>query len=478
MSYYPGQILGSKSHHGICVPLFSLRSQKSCGIGEYLDLLPLIPWCSSIGFNILQLLPLNDTAGGASPYSAVSAFALNPIHLSLRSLPNAPHSPLLKELEQLNQTRWVAYEKVWPLKNAYLQLYFKINYQTIKETKEYKQFIEKSDWLDGYAQFFCRNTPFFPVPLYDYLSLLQFLCHKQLEKVKKCAETYGILLKGDIPILLARDSVDVSNFPELFDLSLEAGAPPDEYAEEGQNWGLPLYAWEEQQEAILQWWKRRLLAASHYFHLYRLDHVVGLFRIWGIPKGMPAVKGYFVPRSSETRWKEEGRLRLRFFLKSSSMLPIAEDLGMVPDWVRTILLELGIAGTKVLRWEGMCPVRDYPKVSMTTVSTHDTETFWHWFCQNQKEARAFLEAQGESGLDYKTLLYYAHKSNSLFHINLLQEYFPLVEEFLWKGGGDERVNDPSQPSSVLNWGYRFFPYVEQIVENAPFSREMRSLVAD
>jgi len=475
------KIIGKRNHHGICTPLFSLRSEQSLGIGEYFDLLPLIEWCPSVGFDLIQLLPLNDTAGGASPYSAVSAFALNPIHLSLKKLQGFHESPLLDELFQLNRSKFVEYEKVWELKQAYLWEYFHRQYSQISKSFAYSNFVKTSHWLDGYARFFCEEKTGVLTPLYEYCCFLQFLCHCQLEEVRKSADAKNVLLKGDIPILLSRTSADTWELPQLFDFTLDAGAPPDHYALDGQNWHFPLYAWETNKEEVFAWWQKRLIAASRYYHVYRLDHAVGLFRIWGIPKNASALEGEFIPRSSEERWKEEGEERLQFFLKSCAMLPIAEDLGVVPSWVRTSLLHLGIPGTKVLRWEDNKPVASYPEVSMTTVSTHDSETLWQWFCENPGEVRTFLGAQGKPvfgdlNIDhYRDILYFSHKSCSLFHVNLLQEYFPLVKGLLWGAPKEERVNDASKPQSRYNFRYRFLPTVEEIVDNKELAKEMRGL---
>ncbi|MCB1111149.1 MAG: 4-alpha-glucanotransferase [Chlamydiales bacterium] len=444
--------IGKRNHHGICVPLFSLHSKESCGIGEYLDLIPLIHWCRDIGLDVVQLLPLNDTAGRPSPYSAVSAFALNPIHLSLTALPDAIGSSTLAELRKLTARKLIDYERVWTLKQRYLRRYYKERYPAVALSGEYRDFIKSAYWLKDYADG-------------DHFSaFVQYLCHCQMKAVSHAAKTSGILLKGDIPILLSRQSVDCKKHPDLFDFSLDAGAPPDDYAAKGQNWSFPLFDWDNNSSGIIDWWEKRLRHAARYFQLYRLDHVIGLFRIWGIPRGRPATEGAFVPPGPPERWDRDGCKRLKAFLRGCAMLPIAEDLGTVPPGLHATLRHLGIPGTKVMRWEHI-PVSKYPKESMTTVSTHDTPTLWQWF-----------HDEGYSGIKrYRKLLHLSHHSNSYFHINLLQEYFPLTQGMLWGVPKEERINDASKPLK-RNWRYRHRPSVEMITADRQLADAIASLL--
>lgn len=466
------RLIGRKPHHGFCMPLFALHSQKSGGIGEYLDLIPMIRWCAKLGLDTIQLLPLNDTGEEISPYSPISVMALNPIHLSL----NGPYKET-QLLQKLNKLQHIAYEDVRELKEKILQKEFQKNYPKVSRSPAYRNFIAEQSWLTAYAQY--KGQP-------DYQMFLQYLCYQQLMQVRRAADRHGVLLKGDIPILLAPESCDVKRHPELFDTTLCAGAPPDRYIPQGQNWGFPLYRWDQEWNAILEWWHRRLQYHQHFFHLYRVDHVVGLFRIWAIPKGKKAVDGHFLPHSRKA-WVPQGEAILRDFLRHTEMLPIAEDLGTVPAAVRACLSDLQIPGTKVMRWErrsihgAYIPLDAYPPLSMTTVSTHDTETLQQWWSKRPEEARPFaklLKLTYRSTLQpdqRMSILKASHQTTSYFHINLLQEYFPLIQGFAWEKPDDERINRPDR-SSRKNWRYRYRRSIEEITSSASLKNIIKEAV--
>jgi len=209
------------------------------------------------------------------------------------------------------------------------------------------------------------------------------------------------MLKGDVPYLVSKDSSDVWLNQRLFKLELDAGAPPDYFSADGQNWGLPLYNWSEMEKDGFRWWKTRLEIASRYFQIYRIDHIVGFFRVWGVPKGQKATHGSFDPAEAD-QWMPQGEKLLTTILKECTMLPIGEDLGSVPSEVRIALQHLGICGTKVVRWERkweeqkqpFIPVTEFNADSMTTVSTHDTETLSLWWQQSPEEVAAYCEHRG------------------------------------------------------------------------------------
>lgn len=505
--------IGAQQHHGINTPLFSLRTKNSCGIGEYLDLIPLIDWIRSIGFDVIQLLPLNDTGDTSSPYSALSAFALNPIHLSLKQLPylneDTALTAKLQEFNPLNQLQRIDYKKVLELKNQFLHTYVKRFRHKIESQNNFQAFLlHHSDWLYEYALFKTLKEkknwqPFhlwtekpdnFHVLLQQYKDdiqyhiILQYLCFQQMQQVRHHAEEKGIFIKGDIPILINRESSDVWFHPSLFKLDCSAGSPPDMYSREGQNWGFPVYNWTTIRNENYRWWKRRLDVASCLYHIYRLDHVVGLFRIWSIPLGRPGNEGAFDP-SNPAEWIQHGETILLQLLENSCMLPIAEDLGTVPPESRVKLKELGICGTKVMRWERLWNdpgkpfiyYTDYIPESMTTVSTHDSETLKQWWKYNPDDAKEFSKFKT---WDYKTdlsldrqreILHDSHHTKSLFHINLLQEYLALFPELVWPTLEDERINTPGLISD-LNWTYRYKPYLEDIVSNQPLAITMQTML--
>lgn len=501
--------IGIRHHHGINIPLFSLHSQNSLGIGEYPDLIPLIAWCREVGLDIIQLLPLNDTGIDSSPYSAISAFALNPIHVGLLALPGADKPPIPPELLELSATPHVDYKTVRKAKERFLRSYFQKEFSSWRESAAYTQFlITHRFWLDGYALFRALKDqhkwqPWRSWPTedlspnehrledlrhqyrkeMDFHRFVQFLCFQQFEEVKKAARAASLLLKGDIPICCAAESADAWLHGEIFMPGYTAGAPADMYNQEGQNWGFPIYNWDELGRRNFDWWHERLRVAEHLYQIYRIDHIVGLFRIWAIPEGQQATQGGFIPADPST-WISKGRKTLEMLLASSQMLPIGEDLGTVPPEVRICLREMGVCGTKVMRWERawledqrFFTPSSYIPESMTTVSTHDSETLTLWWQNQPEEAKIFAEFKRWlysvpiSQQYLFEILRESHYSGSLFHINLLNEYLALIPELVWPDPYMERINVPGTFSD-RNWTYRFRPSVEEITT----SRELHHLI--
>lgn len=475
--------VGYRPHHGVAIPLFSVWTKKSAGIGEYLDLIPLIDWCHEVGFDVIQLLPLNDTGDGKSPYSAISAFALNPLHLSLSDLPGFKDSSLASLQNQ--KSSLINYPLVAKLKEEFLKEYFLKERENFLKKNAFIKFKKENAWLEGYAQFKARKNPE-DKPFYEYV---QYLCFQQMLAVKEHAEQKGVFIKGDIPILISSASADLFLNKDFFMPHLKAGAPPDEYSVEGQSWGFPVYDWERSYDKIIAWWQERLQVASKLYHLYRLDHVVGLFRIYVIPENKTSLEGFFLPKEEE-KWLPLGTKILETFLEACPMLPIGEDLGTVPLNVKMRLVELGIPGTKVIRWEWIepekemyYPVASYPLTSMTTVSTHDTETLKKWWQGNPKEAKAFCKANGmifrEKFDDQvrKELLTLSHKSGSLFHINQLQEYFPEGSPMSFEDEEEARTNDPADEPRELNWAIRWKVPLEEILTYEPLKMMVRTILS-
>ncbi len=485
------QKIGLRSHHGISLPLSALRSKKSCGIGEFHDLISLIDWCSAVGFDCIQLLPLTDMGDDTSPYNPVSSCALDPIFLSLADLPGVDPTSLevffpFKELPR------VAIREVKHQKIQWLYRYFLETFEPLSHTQAYLDFLKEESWVLPYALFkafkdeyggkFWKEWPpearqFNPHIIeskkssIDFHSFMQYHCYAQLKHARAYAEAVGIFFKGDVPILISPDSADVWAEPHLFNLELEAGAPPDYYNKLGQKWGFPLFNWEMMKGTKFTWWKRRLKAASHLYPIYRIDHVVGFFRIWAIPKEKSAKEGHFVP-ADHHKWAQHGQEILEMMIDSSPALPMAEDLGVIPDEVYPILKELGICGTKVLRWQKQndvyIPYCEYEPFSLTTVSTHDMDTVSGWWKKFPDEAIAFAKFKGWSyhpRLSSEQLLEIlkdAHHTASYFHINLLQEYLALFPELVSTNVEEERINIPGQ---ILpnNWTYRFKPSLEELL---------------
>lgn len=509
------EIIKVKHHHGIVIPLFSLISAKSCGIGEFTDLILLIDWCRDVGMDVLQLLPINDTGEHTSPYSILSAFALNPIHLNLSSLPNIERYPrlqnLISELRENNQKPRVDYQKITVLKDQFLREYVTLELSNISSSPEYQYFLTQNQWLPGYALYktlriktnwsswetwsepiknpteetikelhgHCKDDV-------EYHTIVQFFCFQQMEAAKKHATSQGVFLKGDLPILINRDSADVWLNRPLFILDYSAGSPPDVFNDEGQNWGFPIYNWDELAKYNNEWWKIRLKVAERLYHIYRIDHIVGFFRIWAIPDEKPPIEGEFLPEDSSL-WVPHGRRIMLLKLQESDMLPIGEDLGTVPPETRVCLQELGICGTRVMRWErdwhgnhSYIKPENYWPESMTTVSTHDSETLQQWWKKNREEAEEYAKSKGWeyqpvlSTEHHRDILWESHHTASLFHVNLLQEYLALLPGMT----GDpevERINVPGITSD-LNWSYRFKPTLEELGANQDLKALVKGII--
>lgn len=481
--------IGFKSHHGFAIPLSALKTEQSSGIGEFLDLIPLIHFCKETHFDTIQLLPINDTGNDSSPYNIISACALDPVYLSLTSLPDIGNLiEELKPLKELNHSARVALFEVKQKKIAWLYRYFQQTFEKVVQDTAYQSFLQKHrSWLPAYAQFKALRNQYQNIHWkdwpnttttssdIDFYSFLQYLCFSQMEKVRNYATEQGCFLKGDIPILLNSNSADVWAHQQLFIHDLVAGAPPDYYNRQGQKWDFPLFNWEAMRKEKFAWWKQRLSIASELYHIYRIDHVVGFFRIWAIPKDKQAIEGHFIP-SDPHLWESLGREILEMMIAASPLLPIAEDLGTIPHEVPRVLKEFGICGTKVIRWQRrwhdgkeFIPLNEYEPFSLTTVSTHDSDTLQMWWENAPEEAKLLAEMKHwiyQPKLTQQErfdLLYDAHHSASYFHINLLQEYLALFPELISPNNEDERINIPGVVLPT-NWTYRFKPTIEEMLE--------------
>jgi len=271
---------------GVAVPLFSLRTNNDFGIGEYADLPKLGDWCIANGLSIIQILPINDTTAhydwrDSYPYNAISAFALNPIYLNLQQLGIKEDAAFKRIRTILNGKESVDYPKVLKAKWKHFQIAFEQQWETLKDSEDFQRFCkENEDWLPDYAQY-CAERDGNGTEVHLFL---QYHCDQQLRKAVNDLHSKGLLLKGDIPIGVNPSGVDVQSHPELFHLDVQVGAPPDDFAAEGQNWGFPSYNWEKMAEDNYAWWQRRLQVMARYFDAYRIDHILGFFRIWEIPK--------------------------------------------------------------------------------------------------------------------------------------------------------------------------------------------------
>ncbi len=348
---------------GSAIPVFSLRSAGGAGIGDFGDLKSYIEWAAQTSQRAVQILPINDTTAHLTwedsyPYNAISIYAFHPIYLDLRALPALKSKTAMRLFEQqrkeLNALPQVDYERVSALKRNYVASSFKeVGVATI-DSAEFKEFFaQNSHWLQPYAAFsFLRDkekTPDFSrwseyrrydkaqiaalcapsSPAYEAIArsyYTQFLLHTQLHEAAKTARSLGVILKGDIPIGISRESVEAWVEPHYFNMNGQAGAPPDAFSRNGQNWGFPTYNWEEMQKDNYLWWRRRFAKMSEYFTAYRIDHILGFFRIWEIPlHAVHGLLGQFSPAKPMSE-EEICGFGLRFRADSMTMPFINDEI--------------------------------------------------------------------------------------------------------------------------------------------------------
>ena len=459
-------MINYKYNAGVAVPVFSLRSEDGCGIGEFLDLKKLADWCVMTGLKMIQILPINDTTtdggwGDSYPYKSISTKALHPIYLNLErvgELKDSRDKRRFRELKkELNAKEYVDYPEVFRTKMWYLQKVF--------------------DQKRG-------RKP-------DFYGFLQMHCESQLTEAVRYLHERGIMLKGDLPIGVNRGSEDVKNSPHLFNLDMETGAPPDGFAPQGQNWGFPTYNWTAMEAENFQWWKERVEWFKQYFDALRIDHILGFFRIWEIPQGSPdASYGHYSPENPRL-WEIEGRKRLstifdlptverhdRASLHTDKPLLICgEDLGMVAPCVPGVMRELGILSLEVQRMPKnstrlFSDPRENPYLSVDTTGTHDMPTIRGWWEQDRElSARFYHEMLHHTDNPpyfcepwvCQEIVEQHMNSSSQWVILPIQDYMAMDGDFRWDNTRDEQINEPADPK--WKWKYRMHQSVEALLKN-------------
>ncbi len=318
---------------GVAIPVFSLRSNKSAGVGEFADIKLLVDWANKINLKIIQILPINDTTAthtwmDSYPYAAISAFALHPMYIRLAEVATKEQQALLKpyanKIDSLNALSEVDYEGVMNLKWELLRLLYSKNSKSDLATTTFTNFFEDNkDWLVSYSAFsYLRDlhgtVDFSKWPThanYDeteisklvhpksktykdiaFYYFVQYHLHLQLLDASAYAHQHGVIVKGDIPIGVYRFGADAWQNKALFHMDMQAGAPPDDFAVSGQNWGFPTYNWDTMASDGFAWWKSRFDQMKFYFDAFRIDHILGFFRIWSIPMhAVEGIMGQFVP---------------------------------------------------------------------------------------------------------------------------------------------------------------------------------------
>lgn len=429
---------------GLVVPLFSLRSEGSQGVGDFGDLKQIVDWVAMTGMHAIQLLPIYDTtqyrtSTDSYPYNAISVHALHPIYVNLRSLPlqdKAKLASFQRKWQELNNLSALDYVEAIKTKEEYLHLLYEEQGAMCKEQADYQKFVSSNaEWLLPYSVF-CHLRDTYGTPQFskwkklstynrsavtkyadahadevDYYIYVQYLLHTQLSEAAEYAHSCRIFLKGDLPIGISPCSVEAWHEPHLFHMDMSAGAPPDDFSRTGQNWGFPTYDWERMAADGYLWWKQRLGGMAQYFSAYRIDHILGFFRIWQIPKhsdtallgqfspalpmsiqeiesyGMPFVADLFVPDAKQPElyhprigvigegvwrslpkyeqdafirlyedfffrrhndfWASQAMKKLPALIEASNMLVCGEDLGMVPACVGPVMKQLGILSLEI-----------------------------------------------------------------------------------------------------------------------------------
>lgn len=432
--------MGLHKRAGILIPLFSVYSKNSTGIGDFADLKLLADLCGNIGVSILQLLPMNETGSTNCPYDAVSSFALEPAYISLESLPSAKKRSTRTKINNIKKSFPAGKPNVdYGIKEAKINLLLDIYMEEKnRSSADYKKFAEDNGyWLDDFALFKVLKYHHNGRPWYEWdeayavrdtVSLgvfceehkkeiafqkwVQWICHSQFKDAASYAHSKGVKICGDLPILTSRDSSDVWAHPEFFKLDFAAGAPPDMYCAKGQRWGMPTYNWEAVESDGYSYIKEKLRYSQEFYDILRIDHVVGLFRIWSIPYDNPfeneGLNGFFDPQDEKT-WPEHGKDILSVMLENTEMLLCGEDLGMIPKSCPETLKEFGIPGNDVQRWvkdwqttHDFLEPREYRLFSIAMLSTHDT-TNWPAWWENEAgtvDEALFIRKCRDRGIDY------------------------------------------------------------------------------
>jgi len=543
---------------GVLVPLFALRGTDDLGIGDVGALREFIDWAAEIGLKLVQLLPINETGVDCSPYNAISAMAIEPttIHLA----PNSPHDLTREDFDaavvgaDLRSLRLgeVKYRQVKKLKRRILEKAF-ANFSahaTEERQLEFRTFCkEEAAWLRDYAFFrilmeenddsaawnrwpaqhqsmerartWVRGLPqdrqAAIANRQNFFSYVQWIAYEQWRAIKSYAEERGVALMGDIPFGVSYYSADVFARPDEFVLDWCGGAPPEPYFKDdaftqkwGQNWGIPLYHWDKMRANNFEWWRERVRAVRRIFHLFRIDHVLGFYRIYAFPWRPRKNKQFFpldwnqmlertggraphfVPRNDETAEtreanKREGEEFLRVVLEGAGTTRvIGEDLGVVPDYVRPNLRALGIAGFKIPQWEShgeqVTPGSEYERLSVATYTTHDHKPIRALWEEAFEHPTATSE---QSRFDLEKIAVFAGFNPTTDQVDFEKDFYPAIMEALFKSEAwiaivmitdllarKYRFNIPGTKAN-LNWTRRIRRSLAQLGSSPKERKRMR-----
>lgn len=546
---------------GLLLPAFALRRPDDLGIGDTQSVKDAIDFCVAHNIGVLQLLPINETGGDNSPYNAISSVALDPVTLSMTpdTVPGLTQEMIDRvatkdKLEPLRTAPSVDYTKVKPLKSHLLGEAFggfKNNHlsKNTKEAADYQRFLKEQEaWLKDYTLFRTLIDANGGNPSWtkwpeeqrsaesarkwlasapqkqdiengrEFFAYVQWVAWRQWLDVRAYADKHKVRLMGDIPFGVSKYSSDVWANQHLFDMDWSGGAPPETWfkddpftAKWGQNWGLPVYRWDAHEKEDFAWWRQRVQKCVDVFHYFRIDHVLGFFRIYAFPweperndeflelteeeakeKTDGRLPG-FKPRSDEEEEDaeenaKEGKALLEMILKAAGESGVvAEDLGMVPDYVRPLLTKMGIPGFTIPYWERLDnqelkPLKTLPKLSLATYATHDHEPLKTYY------ERLVADWQGPDGhaswLDIQRLMRflgldedtppkeYTEELHHAFVKALLQTPCWLavfmITELL---STQKRFNSPGT-SGASNWSTRLDHPLDYYAKNSPYKERI------
>ena len=536
---------------GVLVPLFALRTGDDLGVGDLEGLRQFVLWARRLGFRLVQLLPINETGGDHSPYNAISARAIEPttLHLAPGSPEHLSEKAFAEVAGDVDPTRLrhggVQYHLVKPLKKKLLERAF-AEFERRAPNDEFESFCQaERDWLDDYTLFrvlmevhgereswdqwpqnslaaayawlesLGKSDRVFIERRRQFFRYVQWIAHEQWRSIKKFAEKHNVALMGDIPFGISYYSADVFAHPEQFALEWSGGAPPERYFKDdeftqkwGQNWGIPLYNWKEMRAENFNWWRQRIVGVKEIFHLFRIDHVLGFYRIYAFPWRPERNKEFlplnreemlsrtggraprFFPRDDRT-WENcaanqcEGEEYLRIVLEESGATRVVgEDLGTVPDYVRPSLRSLGIAGFKIPQWEnypgrGTIPGRAYERLSVATFATHDHQpirALWEAAFGKSEQAAQAREDLARLG-EFAGFM----PNDSM---NYLADFYPRIFDALFRCeswiaivmitdllGRRERFNVPGTAANS-NWTRRLHTTVAKLAQGRKLKRQM------
>ena len=480
---------------GISVPLFSLRSSRSWGIGEIGDIFAAGVWLRSAQQSVLQILPLNELAPGeSSPYSPLSAMAIDPQFISIWMLDDAPvlAEAMADEIEVVRRLPRIDYARVRALKARALRASFErfVNTEWRLDTENARAFrkcIEQEAWwLDEYSLYRAlraesgeRPWPEWPADIRDrdaaalesarerlskeilFYQYVQWIAAAQWQRVRNSTE--GVEVVGDCPFMVTLDSADVWSRRQDFILDASVGTPPDAFSETGQEWGLPPYNWNEARKNDFEWLRLRARRLANLYDGFRVDHLVGFYRTYVRPlDGRPP---YFMP-SDEHEQRDLGETVMRIMIETRADVSV-EDLGTVPDFVRESITALGLPGYKVLRWEKEDP-STFPPLSVAMTGTHDTEPLAAWWDT--------LPAEEQRRFGFDSPLFDTTVRDGLlarlYHAGSNLVLLPIQDIFGWR----DRVNQPATVSD-LNWTY-VLPWPVDEMAGQPEARERADRLAE